>query len=229
MANKILNKNQLHRIPEYLNLVKTLKGKGARYVSCQEIADALNLNQELVKKDIAVISTTSGIPNKGRDINQLIRDIEMVLGYDDIHNAVLIGVGSLGSALLKYSGFEEYGLKIVAAFDQNPNVIGQKINEIKISDIGDLKHTFKNYNAKIGIVCVPKSQAQPIAEALEECGVMAIWNFASVKIHLENKDIIISNTNMATSLAVLSHQLFIKKEKTKKKIENNSFINDSRL
>ena len=113
MTNKILTKNQLRRMPDYLSILKKEKTNGIKFVSCQEVADALNLNQEQVRKDIACIATNSGIPNRGRDINQLIRDIEKVLGYDDIHNAILVGVGNLGIALLKYQGFSEYGLKLL--------------------------------------------------------------------------------------------------------------------
>ncbi|MFA6666839.1 MAG: redox-sensing transcriptional repressor Rex [Bacilli bacterium] len=220
MSLKILTKNQLHRMPDYLNLIKLLKGKGYKYINCQTIADDLNLNREQVKKDIAQVATTSGIPNKGRDINQLIMDIEKVLGYDDIHNAIIIGVGNLGKALLKYQGFQEYGLKIVGAFDKDPNVVGQRINNIRVYDVSTLKDVFKDYNAKIGIICVPKEEAQKIADVLVDSGVLAIWNFSPVSINVTNDSVIVSNTNMAASLAVLSHQLYLNKKKTEEKLEN---------
>ena len=223
MSLKALNKNQLHRMPDYLTVIKDMKGRGYKYVSCQELADILNLNKEQVKKDIAVVSTKSGIPNKGRDINQLIMDIENVLGYDDIHNAILVGVGDLGKALLKYQGFREYGLKIVGAFDVSEEIIGQVINDIRIRDVKTLPKVFGDYNAKIGIICVPKNQAQQIVDILIESGALAIWNFAPIALISKKQGVIISNTNMATSLSVLSHQLYLMKKKKSGKLEQNKF------
>lgn len=221
MGVKILNKNQLRRMPDYLTVIKDLKGRGNKYINCQELADILNLNREQVKKDIAVVSTKSGIPNKGRDINQLIMDIENVLGYDDIHNAILVGVGDLGKALLKYQGFKEYGLKIVGAFDNDEKVIGQMINDIRVRDVKTLPKVFRDYNAKIGIICVPKEHAQEIVDVLVESGAMAIWNFAPATLVSKKEGVIISNTNMATSLSVLSHQLYLIKKKKAGKLESN--------
>lgn len=221
MSLKALNKNQLRRMPDYLTVIKDMKGRGYKYVSCQELADILNLNKEQVKKDIAVVSTKSGIPNKGRDITQLIMDIENVLGYDDIHNAILVGVGDLGKALLKYQGFREYGLKIVGAFDSSEEVIGQVINDIRIRDVKTLPKVFRDYNAKIGIICVPKDYAQEIVNVLIEAGALAIWNFAPITLVSKKHGVIISNTNMATSLSVLSHQLYLMKKKNAGKLEQN--------
>lgn len=207
---KQLTKNQLRRLPDYLNLVKNLKNSGLKYISCQTIADCLNLNKEQVRKDIALISSIDGVPNKGRSIDLLIKDLEKILGYDNTHNAILVGVGSLGKALLCYDGFEAYGLKIVGAFDKNQNLIGTEINHIRIYDSRRMYGTLASLNARIAIICVPANNAQDVANNLVESGIEAIWNFAPTKLDMK-KDVIISNMNMATSLAVLSHQLYLKR------------------
>lgn len=216
MAQRILTKNQLARLPNYLTLLKKYKSQGLEFVNAQEISDDLNLNREVVKKDIAAISKSNGIPNRGREINALIRDLEEVLGYDDIHNAILVGVGNLGRALINYKGFEEYGLKIVAAFDNNPSKIGLKVDNIRVLDVRNLLKSFKDFNAKIGIICVPKESAQEVADIMCDAGFLAIWNFSPTHINLKKDDVILSNTNVATALAVVSHQLFLKKEKEKR-------------
>jgi len=216
MSNKVLNKNQLARMPNYLLVVKKLKARGLLFINAQVISDELNLNVEQVKKDLAAISSIGGVPNKGRDISVLLRDLESVLGYEDIHNAIIIGVGSLGKALLNYSGFEEYGLKIVGAFDKDPAIIGLKINGIRVFDVNTLKNTFKDYNAKIGIITVNKESAQEIADLLIDVGSKAILNFAPTPIEIKKKDVILSNMNIATNLAVLSHQLYLEREEKEK-------------
>ncbi len=212
--SKNLSKNQLRRLPEYLTLLRNLKQNGIKYISCQTIADCLNLNKELVRKDIAAVSSYDGVPNKGRDIVLLIKDFEKILGYDSSHNAVLVGVGSLGKALLCYDGFSTYGLKIVGAFDRNPELIGRTINGIHIYDSRRMFGTLSTLNANIGIICVPSGFAQEVANDLVDSGIEAIWNFAPTKIEVK-KDVILSNMDMATSLAVLSHQLYLKKNKRK--------------
>lgn len=213
MEKKRLTKNQLRRLPSYLHLLKNLSGSGMKDISCQTIASCLDLNKEQVRKDIALISSIDGIPNKGRDINILIKDIETILGYDDTHNAFIVGVGSLGKAFLHYNGFENYGLKIVCAFESNPSLIGTTCNDKPIYDVNDLSlEIIEELNAKIGIIAAPAEFAQEIADKMVAAGVEAIWNFAPTKLILP-KDIIVSNMDLATSLAVLSHQLYLKKHK----------------
>lgn len=207
-----LTTNQLKRMPTYLDLLRKLSSNGVKYISCQTIADCLSLNKEQVRKDIALVSSIDGIPNKGRNIDLLIKDIEIVLGLDNGNKAILIGVGSLGTALLKYNGFKNYGLKIVGAFDKNKALVGKKINDIEIYDLEKLRNVIEANNAHIGILTVPSEVAQSVTEMMIENGIEAIWNFAPANLTL-NENIIVSNMDMAQSLATLSHKLYIKNMK----------------
>ena len=206
---KDITQAQLRRIPSYLQTLTDFKNKGYQFISSNDIADSLNLNFEMVRKDIANISSKKGIPNKGRNIDELINDIERVFGHDQNHNALLVGVGSLGRALLNYTGFEHYGLNIVAAFDNKKECIGTKINNVPIYDFDDLRDVKRLYNASIGIICVQKEHAQNVAIHLVAAGIEAIWNFAPIKLNL-NDDVIVSNMDMAESLAKLAHRLYKK-------------------
>ncbi len=206
---KDITQAQLRRIPSYLQTLTDFKNKGYQFISSNDIADSLNLNFEMVRKDIANISSKKGIPNKGRNIDELINDIEKVFGHDQNHNALLVGVGSLGRALLNYTGFEHYGLNIVAAFDNKKECIGTKINNVPIYDFDDLRDVKRLYNASIGIICVQKEHAQNVAIHLVAAGIEAIWNFAPIKLNL-NDDVIVSNMDMAESLAKLAHRLYKK-------------------
>lgn len=207
-----LTSNQLKRMPSYLDLLRRLSSNGIKFISCQTIADCLNLNKEQVRKDIALVSSIDGVPNRGRNINLLIQDIETILGLDNNNNAILIGVGSLGTALLNYTGFVHYGLKIVAAFDSNQDLIGKEINSIKIHDLSDLKEIIESEKAYIGIITVPHDYAQGIADQLVDSGIEAIWNFAPISLEV-NEGVIVSNMDMAQSLATLSHKLYLKQKK----------------
>lgn len=215
MKKVILTKNQLHRLPDYLWVLKNLESSRVKVVSCQTIADCLNLNKEQVRKDIALISSQSGVPNKGRDIHTLIKDIETLLGYNSISNAIIVGVGSLGTAFMHYKGFEDFGLRIVAGFDKNSPLCGKSINNKPVYDIDDLTSDLLNsLDAQIGIITVPGYAAQTVTDLMVKAKIEAIWNFAPTKINVP-EGIIVSNINLATSLAVLSYELYLKKEKEK--------------
>ena len=205
-----LSNNLINRLPQYLTYLKELDKDS--YVSALEVANSLNLNFELVKKDFQKISSKRGVPNKGRKINDLIKDIEIVLGLNNDYCAVLIGVGSLGTALLNYGGFTNYGLKIIAAFDNKVELFNKEVNGIKVYDINYLKDYIANENVHIGIITVPRDYAQDVANLLVESGIEAIWNFAPVSLVVK-EGVIVSNMDMAQSLATLSHKLYLKQKR----------------
>ena len=203
-----LSNNLINRLPQYLTYLKELDKDS--YVSALEVANSLNLNFELVKKDFQKISSKRGVPNKGRRVDDLINGIEKLLGFDENHRAILVGVGHLGNALLNYQGFKQYNLEIVGAFDYNKEIIGKTINGINIYDFDDISSIRRKLNATIGIICVPASEAEGVAIRLVASGIEAIWNFAPVRLDV-NDDVIVSNMDMAQSLANLAHRLYIKK------------------
>ena len=129
-----ISKNQLRRLPVYLTFLKEIKDQGEEFISAQKIAKTLNLSEEQVRKDLALISSIEGIPRLGRKIEVLIQDLEKFLGYDDTTSAVLVGVGHLGRALLAYRGFQHYGLNILTAFDVDPAIINTEFAGKKIFD-----------------------------------------------------------------------------------------------
>ncbi|MGP1413804.1 MAG: redox-sensing transcriptional repressor Rex [Bacillales bacterium] len=213
MTDKILNKNQLKRLPTYLKLLQELKTENIDFINAQEIADRLFLNKELVKKDIAAIASQQGIPNKGREIGQLIIDLENYLGVDDIHSAVLIGCGRLGLSLLDFNGFKKMNLKIVGLFDNDLNKIGTRINDLRINDISRLEYVRHYYHAQIAIIATPNNAAQEVANIIEKSNFEAIWNLTSVNINIKNKNIIVLNTNLAKSMALISSKLEEKRKR----------------
>ena len=108
-----ISRQALLRLPNYLNYLKKLQSEGVQTVSAPKIAAALGQNEVQVRKDIAFVSSCAGKPKTGFDTTQLVRDLESFLGYDNVNEAVLVGAGQLGRALLHYKGFAEYGVHIV--------------------------------------------------------------------------------------------------------------------
>ncbi len=196
----------LKRMPYYLQHLKKLESDGVESISAPYIADILKLNEIQVRKDFAAISTTRGKPKSGFKIKELIFNMENFLGYNNNDDAVLIGVGSLGKALLSYNGFEHYGMNIVAAFDISKNIIGNEVGGKKVLHVEKTSEICRRLNIHIGIITVPEETAQIVCDQLVAGGVSAIWNFAPVHLSAP-ENILIQNENMAASLALLSKHL----------------------
>ena len=198
-----ISKHTLQRLPMYLSYIKGLPEDAPKNISATTIAEALQLNDVQVRKDLASVSS-SGKPKVGYNVKDLIAELEAFLGYTDIDNAGIVGAGSLGKALLNYSGFKAYGLNIIAAFDlcEEPTEFQGKT----VFPIAQLESFCRKVNIHIGIITVPASSAQEICDLLVNSGIRAIWNFAPV--HLVVPDgILVQNENMASSLALLSNHL----------------------
>lgn len=204
MERKEISKAVLKRLPGYLSYLKSLNDSNSLYISATALANALGMGEVQVRKDLAAVSD-GGRPKIGYLREALIEDIEQFLGYDNTTDAVLIGAGKLGQALLGYSGFAAYGLNILAAFDAAPATEATEDGK-PILPMERLESFCKSNKVLMGIITVPAKYAQEVCNQLIACGIKAIWNFAPT--HLEvPKNILVQNENMATSLAVLSMHL----------------------
>lgn len=206
MDNTSISRQALGRMPYYLGYLKKLEASAIQNVSAPIVAAALGLNEVQVRKDLAAVSHTAGKPRTGFVVAELVRDIEHFLGYDDVNNAVLIGAGALGRALLSYKGFSGYGLEILAAGDIDPALIGTEINGKRILEPEHLAELCRRAHVHIGIITVPADQAQAACDLLLSAGILAIWNFAPTHLEVPD-DILVHNENIASSLALLSKHL----------------------
>ena len=194
------------RLPVYLRHLQSKRQAGLEYISSVTIAEELKLNSVQVKKDLALVSSTGGKPKLGFLISTLIADIESFLGCDDSQSAVIVGVGKLGSALLAHRGFDKYGLKIVAGFDVNPEIVNQTVYGVDIYNFSEMAEFIKKNNVKMAILSVKKDVAQEVANSLVSAGILAIMNFAPITIKLP-QNVLIQNMDIAASLAILSTKL----------------------
>ena len=203
-ANQI-TRATLGRLPLYLNYLKQTESSGTTSISATTIAKALSLGEVQVRKDLASVSG-AGKPKVGYESSDLIKRLEDTLGSNSITSAVLVGAGKLGRALLDYNGFEEFGIKIIAAFDSNDEVIRFSKTSKDILPISTLSEYCKANNVKLGIITVGQGSAQQVCNMMEESGIKAIWNFAPCNLEVSD-GILVKNENLALSLAHLSNQL----------------------
>ena len=202
--DKKVSKAVLKRLPGYLAYLKSIQDQEYPYISATALATALGMGEVQVRKDLASVSD-GGRPKIGYLRDSLIDDIEQYLGYDNTTDAVLIGAGRLGQALMGYKGFEEYGLNVLAAFDINP-VTDRTDDGKPILHMDQLEQFCRVHKVLMGIITVPDSHAQAVCDKLIGCGIKAIWNFAPVHLEVPS-NILVQSENMATSLAVLSMHL----------------------
>ena len=202
---KEISRATLKRLPTYLSNLKALPSEASANISATALAAGLHMGEVQVRKDLALVSD-GGRPKIGYNREHLIADIENFLGYGNSNDAVLIGAGKLGRALLGYGGFAEYGLNIVAAFDANDTLIGTTNGGKPIMHLSRLGEVCQRYKIKIGIITVPAEYAQGVCDLLIENGILAIWNFAPKHLNVPD-GILVQNENMAASLALLCKHL----------------------
>lgn len=193
-----ISKRLLKRLPIYLAHLKTLPENSN--VSATSMAKVLGLGDVQVRKDLAKVSE-AGRRRTGRSREQLIHDIEEYLDFAAQTGTIIVGAGKLGRALLDYSGFEESGLNVIAAFDLEPCAEHTE-NGKPIYHLTRLEQFCKYYDVHIGVITVPVENAQQVCDYMVACGIRAIWNFAPV--HLQVPDhVIVQSENLAVSLTAL--------------------------
>ena len=201
----LLPEPTLRRLPWYLAYVDMLRQEGVENVSSRRLAEDLSVDASQIAKDLSFINI-KGKTRIGYDVAELDAALRDFLGFDRGHNAVIVGAGSLGAALMADSGLGHYGLNIVAAVDTNPKLDGKDIAGIKVFTPNELPALVARYNIGIGIVAVPVEQAQTVADQLVAAGVRALWNFTPRRIRVAT-GVVVSNTSIYSHLAVMYNRL----------------------
>ncbi len=175
------------------------------YILSEEIAEALRITPEQVRKDFSFLET-NGKPKVGYYIPELLSELDELFGTKERENIIIIGAGHLGQALANYKGFKDIGAQVVAIFDNDPEKIGQMVGELMILPLKDLPRVIRRFKVKIAAVCVPEKAAQEVADLLVGYGIKAIWNFSTKILDLPN-DIIVQNEDITRGLLGIKHML----------------------
>lgn len=196
-----ISEASLRRLPGYLRTLKDKKENGITNISSTVLANDLDLNPIQVRKDLALVSKSNGKPGVGFNIDELIYDLEDFLNINNVTDAIVVGAGKLGSALMNYNGFDKC-INILMAFDNDK----AKCDNKKIFNINKMEDLIRRMNIHIGIITVPKESAQDVCDMMIRSGVKAIWNFAPIRLRV-NKDVIVKNEDLSASLLVLLNLL----------------------
>lgn len=195
----------LKRLPQYHHYLVDLRSRGINLVSCSTIGRDLKFVPVQVRKDLQFTGVI-GKPKVGYSVAELVVAIESFLGWDIVKEAILVGVGHLGTAILGHERFSQFGLQVVAAFDVDPGKIGQTIHGRTVLALQGLTDIVPQMGIHIGIITTPAEVAQAVADEMVRTGIQAIWNFAPVKLNVP-QHMIVHNEDLYSSLASLSCKL----------------------
>jgi len=204
MKYRKIPEETIHRLPVYLQGLLFLSLQGRQNISSSKLAHILHLNPSQIRKDFSYFGGF-GVRGIGYDVEKLLNQVRNILKLNQLHKTALVGVGNLGSAMLKYPGFQKYGFEIVAAFDSDPQKIGKTKNKIVVEDISKLD-TLKARGIQIAILAVPSQVVQELVDKLVEAGIVGILSFAPSQLTVPKKVKVIS-INIAMDLARLPYYL----------------------
>jgi redox-sensing transcriptional repressor len=174
-------------------------------VTSAEIAASLDIDPTQVRKDLGSI----GVLGKGRvgyNAKEVVAAVRRVLGFDQTHLAILLGAGHLGGALTAYRNFARYGLRIVAAFDNDPAKVGQEIAGCPVRAVDDLEDFIGRHRIRLAILTVPAPVAQEVSDRVVAAGIEAIWNFAPVRLAVPTS-VCLRHEHLSLGFAPVSYHL----------------------
>lgn len=207
----VLNQIVVERLMHYYHLVaEQIEAQASGYVSSAQIAQLLNMDDTLVRKDLAAIGVR-GRPRVGFSTTGLMDAIRQTLGFNERYRAVIVGAGRLGGAIASYAGFGKYGLDIVALLDADPARVGETLRGVPVMHIDDLETVIKDQDVDMAVLTVPADAAQALADRLVASGIRAIWNFAPTSL-VVRPGIFVRHEHISVGLAELAY--YLKRQKT---------------
>lgn len=171
------------RLPLYLRVLNQLMDEGRTTTNSQELGRRLGLSAAQIRKDLSYFGGF-GRYGAGYDVAYLRDQLRRILHLDRMWPVVLIGVGHLGQALVDYPGFRANGFEMVAAFDNDPVKIGQRIGSLRVQDVDRLEQVIRTHQVHIAILAVPGDVAQALTDRLVRAGVKAILNYTPTRLHV---------------------------------------------
>lgn len=193
----IMNRKCIIRLSRYKNALKRLKSLGFVKVFSGNLADAAGVTSSQVRKDFSLFGI-SGNRRGGYRVDELVDKIRHILGKNELQKVVIVGMGNIGKALMRYRGFEAGGIKVVAGFDIDPAKYN-KLAEMPILPLDEFREFIQTNGVKIAILAVPDVAAHHVSELIISAGIRGILNFAPIQIR-GSQNAVISSINLEVEL-----------------------------
>lgn len=196
----------IRRLPRYYRQLTDLCNRGVIRISSHSLGQEMNITASQIRQDFSCFGEF-GQQGYGYNVEELRAEIGHILGVDNNHHLVMIGVGNLGHALLQNFPFSHTGFTVDAAFDVSPTVIGTSVNGVPIYSMNDLDSFIREHSVDVVVLTIPQSVAQDTANRLIDLGVRGFWNFTNVELSSPSPDVKFENIHFADSLLTLSYRI----------------------
>ena len=196
----------IHRLPRYYRYLDDLYNKGVVRISSSLLGSKMDITASQIRQDFSCFGEF-GQQGYGYNVEELRSEIGHILGVDNDHHLIMIGVGNLGRALLHNFHFSQAGFTVDAAFDISPSVVGTSVNGIPVYSMQELDSFVQQNHIDVVVLTIPQSVAQDTATHLIELGVRGFWNFTNVELSSPTDDVKFENIHFADSLLTLSYRI----------------------
>ena len=169
------------RLPLYYRFLESLYATGKTRVSSTELSEAVKVDSATIRRDFSYFGAL-GKKGYGYNVQYLLSFFRTTLDQDEATDVVLLGVGNLGRALLRYNFSKNENTRIVAAFDINKDMVGEQIGNVPVYHTDDLAEKLEEHNVSVAMLTVPSAAAQTTGEKLVEAGISGILNFTPARL-----------------------------------------------
>lgn len=201
-----VSNNVIRRLPRYLRKLDELSENGVSRISSFDLGQQLGLTPSQIRQDFSCFGEF-GQQGYGYNVEELRTEIGHILGVDNDHHLIMIGVGNLGRALLHNFPFSDTGFTVDGAFDVSPAIIGSTVNGVPVYSMEELDAYIRDHNVDVVVMTVPQSVAQDMADHLIALGVHGFWNFTNIELSSTNPNVKFENIHFADSLLTLSYRI----------------------
>ena len=196
----------VRRLPRYYRQLTDLYNRGVVRISSSNLGKEMNITASQIRQDFSCFGEF-GQQGYGYNVEELRSEIGHILGVDNNHHLIIIGVGNLGHAILQNFPFSQNGFTVDAAFDVNPAVIGTSICGVPVRSMDDLEQFLSENRVDVALLTIPQSVAQETTNRLMGLGVKGFWNFTNIELTSDNPDVKFENIHFADSLLILSYRI----------------------
>ena len=196
----------IRRLPRYYRQLTDLCNRGVVRISSHSLGQEMNITASQIRQDFSCFGEF-GQQGYGYNVEELRSEIGHILGVDNDHHLIMIGVGNLGHALLQNFPFSQTGFTVDAAFDINPQLSGTVINGVPVYPMTQLDDFVRSHSVDVVVLTIPQSVAQDTATHLMDLGIRGFWNFTNMELSSPSPDVKFENIHFADSLLTLSYRI----------------------
>lgn len=205
MKDQVIPKATARRLPLYYRYLRMLHDTGKNKVSSTELSEAVQVDSATIRRDFSYFGEL-GKRGYGYDVENLMNFFAKTLNEDELTNVALIGVGNLGSALLKYKFHQSNSIRVSCAFDVNEDIVGRIVDGIPVYSMEDMMEQIRVQQIEVAILTIPARKAQEVVNKLAEAGVKGILNFTAARL-VAPPEVLIQNVDLTNELQTLIYFL----------------------